>query len=106
MQPGRMDRRIAIEAVAVTQNDYGEEVETWAPLATVFAEKRDIRARERFTAQQRLAEESAVFVIRYRADVTPAMRLVCEGKTYRIEGLAEIGRREGLEITATAEVLA
>ena len=104
MRAGPLDRRVTIEAPTPTQNSFGEPVEAWSELATVWARKRDVRASERFTAQQRLAQETAVFEIRFRSDVTPKMRLVEGGKVYTIDGIAEIRRREGLEIAATAVV--
>jgi SPP1 family predicted phage head-tail adaptor len=52
---GRLDRRISIESKTVVQDEFGQPVETWAELATVWAHKRDIRANERFRAQQEIA---------------------------------------------------
>ena len=103
MRAGRLDRRVTIERSIETQDDYGAPVQTWSVVAVVFAEKRDIRARERFAAEQDIGEETTVFVIRWLDGVTTKHRLRCEGKTYNIEGIAEVGRREGLEITATAQ---
>ena len=47
--------------------------------------------------------ETAVFVIRWLAGIDATMRVVHDGKVYDIQGLAEIGTRDGLEITATAQ---
>lgn len=99
---GRLDRRITIEQPSFSQDASGQPVATWSTLATVWGAKKDIRGRERFAAEQEIAEETTVFLIRWRNDVTVEMRLVHDAKTYRIEGLAETGRREGLEITAVA----
>lgn len=99
---GRMDRRITIQQFTSAQNSAGEPIETWTALATVWGSKMDITGRERFTSQQQLEEETTVFRIRYRSDVTVKMRLVCETKTYRIDAIAEMGRRRALDITGTA----
>ena len=99
---GKLDRRVTSPQASETTMPSGQRVPSWSTLATVWAWKKDIRSRERFAAQQEIAEETTVFVIRYRDDVTVEMQLTHDGKTYRIEGLAELGRREGLEITATA----
>jgi SPP1 family predicted phage head-tail adaptor len=102
LNAGRLDRRITIEIKTVAQDEFGQPVETWTTLATVWAHKRDIRASEKFRAQQEIAEEAAVFEIRWRSGIDAGDRLVHDGKTYDIEGVAEIGRREGLELMATA----
>ena len=97
-----MDRFITIEQFTAVQDSYGQETLTWTEFASVWAEKADIKARERFSAQQDIAEETTRFRLRYLEGVTPKMRIVHDGKTYDIEGIAELGRRAGLEITATA----
>ncbi len=102
MRAGKMDRFITIEEFTAVQDAFGQETETWTEFATVWAEKVDIKARERFAAQQDLAEETTRFRMRYLQGITPKMRIVDDGKTYDIEGIAELGRRVGMEITATA----
>lgn len=104
MNIGRLDRVLEIHSPSLAQDAVGQMVETFALLATVWAAKMDIRPRERLAAQQVLATETTTFRIRHRSDVTAQCRLVCEGQTYKVEGLAEVGRREGLDITATAIV--
>ena len=96
---------ITIERKSVVQNDLGEEVETWNQLAQPYAEKVDIRDGERLAA----AEVAATITTRFRvlwsaqySDVNPADRLVCDGRTFDIWGVKEIGFHEGLEITAAA----
>lgn len=103
MRAGRMDRRITIERRADVQDAAGEPVPGWDLVAERWAQKRDVRGRERFAAEQEIGEETAVFVIRWLAGIDSSMRIRHDGKVYGIVGLAEIGRREGLEITATAQ---
>lgn len=105
MQAGRMDRRITIERFTVTKNAFNEDVEAWAPLVTVWASKEDIRDGERWAAAEVSAEITTRFRIRYSsqvADVNPKDRLLFDGREYNIVAVKEIGRREGLEITAAA----
>lgn len=102
---GQMDRRITIRRATVTKNDLGENVESWSDLATVWSAKEDIRDGERFAAQQTAAEITTRFRIRYSptvADVNPKDRLLYGEQTYGIVAVKEIGRRDGLEITASA----
>jgi SPP1 family predicted phage head-tail adaptor len=104
MQAGRLDRRVTIEQATATQNDYGEPVRTWSTLATVWAEKLDLKASERFAGDQHDARIDTVWRIRYRADVTPLMRVSHGGLRYDIQGTRELGRRAGLELLTTAQV--
>ena len=104
MNIGSLDRRVTIRTFTEAPDASGQPVITWSDLITVAASKRDVTARERFAARQELAQQTSVFRIRHRTDVTVEMRLVYDSKTYDIQGLAELGRREGLDITARAIV--
>ena len=102
MRSGRLDRRLTLQRRTLTENDYGEPVETWTTLATVWAEKIPVRGAERYAAIQTVAEVDTRFKIRYRTDVSPLDRVVCAGTTYDVKGVLEIGRKIGWEIYATA----
>ena len=107
MLAGRLDRRVTLmRQGAPTDDGYTTQPGAWAPLATVWASKQDVRDAERVQAQQVGASITTRFQIRYSsqvADLSPRDHLTCEGRTYAISAVKEIGRREGLEITATAQ---
>lgn len=105
MQAGNLDRRITLQRATVTRDEYNAEVSTWATLATVAASYEPIKDGERFRAGERAADMSTRFQVRYSSDVsglTAEDRLIFEGRTYEIEHVKEIGRREGLELTTVA----
>lgn len=104
MDAGRLDRRIVIEARSVTRAESGEEVESWAALATVWAQLLPMTGREFYSAggAQNVPAETARFRVRWLSSVTPQHRIQADGKTWNIRNVAEIGRREGLELTAEA----
>ena len=97
-----MDRVLTLQRKTTTQDTYGEPIETWATIATVWAEKKDLRGSELFAAQQFMAGVETIFKIRYRVGMTPLDRVVCEGETYDVSAVIEIGRREGQEIYCSA----
>lgn len=102
---GKMDRRIVLERFTETRDDYNELVKTWAALATRWASYEPLSDGEKFSASETAANASARFVIRHSsavADLNPKDRLVFGSVTYEIVRVKEIGRREGLEITAGA----
>jgi SPP1 family predicted phage head-tail adaptor len=100
MRAGKMDRRVTIQSNTTSRNSYGEETDSWSTLATVWAEVRHLRGDEKFLAKAVTTEKVITVRIRYRSDVTTQNRLVWESNNYDITEVAEIGRREGLEITA------
>lgn len=99
---GRLDRRVVIQRATVTPNAIGEQIQTWATWRTVFMGKQDIRAEERLRADQELATETTVWLSHWIDGLRTDDRLSVGGKIYDIIGIAELGRRSGLEITATA----
>lgn len=103
MRAGDLDRSIDIQASTAVQNTVGEPILTWSNVAaSVPARVMPTRGGERFTAQQVVGDAVVTFRIRYRTGLTVRNRLVYNGKNWDIRDIREIGRREGLEIDATA----
>jgi SPP1 family predicted phage head-tail adaptor len=97
---------VTFQRATTVTNEFNEQEPTWADLVTVWASKQDIRDAERIRAAQTGASVTARFQVRWNmmtAQVTVQDRLICEGRTYAIVATKELGRREGLEITASAE---
>lgn len=101
---GPMDRRAIILSRSLSQNGYGEQIETFATLDTVWAQKVELSGQEQIAAQQVSAETTIIFRIRWRSDVKATCRLLVDGVTYMIAYIAELGRRERLELTCRAVV--
>lgn len=102
---GKMDRRITLERFVTSPDQHNEPVKIWTALATRAASYEPLSDGERFRAGETAATASARFVIRYAAkvaDLNPKDRLTFGGVVYDIVRVKEIGRREGLEITANA----
>lgn len=97
-----MDRRIQLQRRSLAQNSFGEQIETFTTYATVWAEKLDARGREFFAAQQFNGELTTRFRIRWRGDVQMTDQIVYDGLNFNITQIAEIGRKSGHEIFATA----
>ena len=79
--------------------------ETWADLATVWAEMMPLSDGERVKAAEVSAEITTRFRILWSSTVStvnPKDRLTFDGKTWDIWGVKEIGFRDGIEITAAA----
>lgn len=107
MNPGKLDTLIQIECPAVTPGAMGDAVTTWSPLASPFAEVRNLTGRELVEAQQIVAETDTKFVVRYSSTTRNAnarcrIRVPSSGAEYDIlENLPMPGGRpERLEILA------
>ncbi len=82
---GEMRYLIVIEqCTEVPEPTYGEPVPDWPVFARVRAAKDDLSGREFFQAQQINAEITTRFRIRYLANITSKMRILCDGDYYNI----------------------
>ncbi|WP_434096016.1 head-tail adaptor protein [Thioclava kandeliae] len=83
----------------------GQE-ETWADLGSpVWASRRDVSDGEKAAAGGVFSTVSARFQIRsstFSRGITAKDMLTCDGREWEIVGIKEIGRRDRIEITATA----
>lgn len=73
----------------------------------LWASRTDISDGEKYAAAQVSAHATARFVVPWSdltAEITPKDQIACEGITYDISGIKEIGRRARREITANAQV--
>lgn len=105
LQAGDLDRRIHFlrapmldDGLQVRPGDYA------AYGSPVWASVKPVSDAERFRADSVFQDMSLRFRIRwsrFSSGITGRDRLVFEGITFGIAGIKEIGRREGLEITAT-----
>lgn len=106
MQAGKLDRRLTLRRKTTTTDEFGAEIATWADVATVWASKQDVSDGERVRAQQVGARITTRFQVRWGSvtkTISAEDQVVCEGVLYEVTARKEIGRREGVEITATAQ---
>lgn len=101
---GRMDRRVRIDAPTGARGGLGEATEGWVQLATVWARKLQPSVAAKVVGPELVSEQSVVWSVRYRADVTSLCRLVAGEEVYRIDGVYEgSGRLEELIILSRRE---
>lgn len=105
MRAGDLDRRVIIQRAATTTDDYNEPVQEWQTLVSVRAAKLEISDGERFRAGEVYSDKAVRFKVRWqkaleRLDTSD--RVIFEDRVYDIVAVKEIGRRDGIEITATA----
>lgn len=90
MKAGMLDKRVTIQAPSEgAQNEYGEPVEPWADVATVWASVSPLNGKELTFARQRQANVTHEVRMRYRSDltITPANRLKMGNRVLHIESV-------------------
>jgi hypothetical protein len=107
-----LDREISLQRLGTQQNSHGDEQDGFVEVASVHAARLDIGAREETATtgpdRQVNAWRRSVFFVPWSSDVAAVRegdRIVEDGVIYSIESVAEIGTRDGIEITATAKAL-
>lgn len=101
--PGRLDRRVTLQAPNVSTDAVGGPATTWDDVVTVWAGKRPLSGARLFAAEMKNAIDLVVFRIRHRTDVTPFWRLVHGDDVYEIvPPTEELGRRHFLDLTCRA----
>ena len=107
MISGPRDSRIKIERPLQTSLDsFGGSVVTWSDLGTRWAASKPVKDGERFGNAEAIATITHRFQILWDVNMwdqlDPKCRITFDGRTYDVVAVKEIGRREGIEISATA----
>lgn len=97
---GDLRERVTIQQRPVSLDSIGENTAAWVDVATVWASAEPLSGREYFASGQQQQTVDVRFRIRYRADVTGAMRVLWRGQVHDIVGppINFQGRREFLEL--------
>ena len=99
MNPGKMDRKLTIQARTLTRDDTGGKVETWADAFDVWAELLEMRATELLAAQSERTHALMKFRVRWKDIAAGTHRVIYRLKFYNILSIVEEGRRDRLVIT-------
>ena len=106
MQSGRLRDPITIQHQSVTRDQYGGEIVTWITFATGWASVLPAASGERFIrgAVQELAKITHTLRVRYRAGITPKMRISWAGRILYIQTITDpTGRRAELVLMCEEE---
>ena len=104
MRAGQLDRTIMLLSRTITRGTGGEALEAFIAVATVWGARLPLTAREIEREAIMQAQAEVKFRVRWRGDVKAEWRAQCEGLTYDITGIEELGRKAGLHLFAKAAV--
>ena len=76
MRLGPLNKRVDIQARSATVDAFGQESETWATVASVWASVEPLSGRELLAAQQVQGETTHRIRMRYQSGVTTSSRLL------------------------------
>lgn len=109
MDAGARDRYVLIQQQTVSAGGSHFPVGTWTDLDSVWMNKRDAGASERFKAAQISAYFDTTWGLTYRedmdpeiVDVTKTRRLVYKGRTYDITSARQLDRNAEIELLTLA----
>ena len=89
MRSARLRHAVTLERNVTQQDAYGQKVEQWQTIASVWAGIEPGKGREWFAAQQINAETVAMVIIRYRPDVDTTCRVLHDSTVYTIEAVID-----------------
>jgi SPP1 family predicted phage head-tail adaptor len=97
---GKRDRKIQVLMPAVTRGQSGDVITAYVPRFTrpLYAGVAGATGRERMAAGQNVAAWELKVTILYNANISRNDKVEYNGERYDIVGMAEVGRREGLEL--------
>jgi len=96
---GKLNRRIKIQAQVDTVDTIGQPLNDWVDVATVWAHIRHLSGVESIKAGADVSVSKASIRIRYRQDITPAMRVLYGTTVYQINAvLPDAAGREYVDL--------
>ena len=100
MNPGNLDQRIVIQGLSEATDDFGQRVQTFSTLATVWAKVEERNGNEKELGNQLVATRFVDFIIRYKSGLDERMRITYGGSTYLIQSIIkEDARKSFMRIT-------
>jgi len=98
MRAGQLKNRITIQQKVNGKDALGQTVDQWVDVCAVRAEIRDISGREYQSSQAEQSQTDCKILIRHRNDITPDMRVLCNGIYYDIKAVLEDVKKTRLEL--------
>lgn len=90
MCPGDLKHRITIETRAQADDGVGGFAETWSTFATLWSSIVPMRGTERFASEKLEHDVTHKITIRFRDDITTAMRISYETRIFKILGAIDL----------------
>ena len=94
MRAGSLRHRAVLQSYTVTQNDIGDEVQSWSTVKSIWCDISPTSAGESFEAEQSVHRITHEIKLRGNAaTIDSTMRLLYDSKYYYFAGLKDINLR-------------
>ena len=94
MRAGRLHERITLQQPVTSKDGYGQDVVTWADVATVWAGVEPLRGHDYHDAQQHANEVTTRIVMRRQPfDVLPTWRIAHGSSVYEVDAVIDPASR-------------
>lgn len=100
LSAGKLKDRIVIQNKTSVRDSFGQPIDTWADFATLWAWLKFKNGSEFIAAGSEHAQTDASIRIRYRADISPAMRIVFGGDIYNIKAVLPSSDKDYIDLVA------
>lgn len=84
LRSGDLNRRVTIQQRATTPDTFGQQSGIWTDVASCWAGIEQLMGRELEMAQAINAETTHRITLRYRAGITPAMRVLYQARVLNV----------------------
>lgn len=99
MRPGLLNSRVVVQQQSTTQDAVGQPLNTWSTFATLWADVRHTSGIEAIKDSAIASVVRASIRVRYRGDLTAAMRVIHGSTTYNIVAvLPDVGGKEYVDL--------
>lgn len=85
MRAGPLNKRVTFQRRVTGRDEFGQPVEGWEDIATVWASVEPISGRELLAAQQVMGETTHRLRCRYRSGLTAANRALYKGRVFDLQ---------------------
>ena len=88
--PGKLTRKIAINAQVTAPDGQGGVTVTWSNVANPYACIKPTSGNEKLHSDRLNAEGLATVIIRYRTNIDERMKVTYQGRDYQIRSIVDI----------------
>lgn len=102
MNPGQLNCRATLQRPVSGRDAAGQPVQSWQAVGPIWCDIRLLSGLEMIKSDAQMSKVRGSVRIRWRADVTPQMRIVHGSAIYDIEAVLPDSRRRYVDLTVEA----
>lgn len=100
LETGKLTDRITVQSFTQSRDSFGQPIETWYDLVSLWAWVKYTSGKEFMSAGQQ-AETQASMRIRYRTDIDTSMRVSFNAKLFNIKAVLPSAERDYVDLVVS-----